>query len=102
MINAKEFWARVAISMRHANVKSLKHFCASNNIPYQTIINQKCKGSIPSTEVICIFARELGVSIDWLVTGFESDEDRRIREVINLIEKMSPKEIEEIKNLLKE
>ena len=69
MTEITSFWNRVEMALLNSDMKSIKDLCVRIGTPYQTMINQRAVDRYPSVETLTRMARELGVSIDWLVSG---------------------------------
>lgn len=70
-INAYEFWTRVD-SLVQQKQMNLGEFSKSSSVPYNTLVTQRTRKSVPKTEQLIEMASTLGTSIDYLVTGRES------------------------------
>lgn len=101
--NAKEFWQRLEDAQRRTGKTNLQALCRIMDIPYQTVINQKCQGRYPSIPVIISLAKMLHCSIDWLLMGSEAEATlRRIQKVVRKIEKITPDQLIALEVFLKD
>lgn len=92
--NARDFWSRLEEAQSRTGKTNLQALCRLVNIPYQTVINQKCQGRYPSVTNIIAFASVLNCSIDWLVLGpGEEASLKRIDALVNKIRNASSDQI---------
>jgi transcriptional regulator with XRE-family HTH domain len=70
-IDAIYFWRRVDELMRRSNL-SLGEFSERSGIPYNTLVTQRTRKSIPKIEQLVDMAHTLETSVDYLVTGKET------------------------------
>jgi hypothetical protein len=73
-IHKREFWIRFDDLIKKSERK-LIDVCAESGIPYDTLITQRTRKSIPKVEQLIDMAVALGVSLDRLVIGKEFKED---------------------------
>ncbi len=71
---AMDFWGRLENAQQEAGV-SIKDLCQEANVTYQTVMNQRSAGTLPSTMTILKIAHYLDKSMDWLLTGSNSPKD---------------------------
>ena len=101
--NAKEFWQRLEEAQIRTGKTNLQALCRLMDIPYQTVINQKCQGRYPSIPTIISLAKILHCSIDWLLMGSEAEATlRRIQKIVRKIEKITPDQLLALEVFLKD
>ena len=57
---------------------TISEFCADTKIPYQTLRNYRDGNSYPGGEALIKMSVKLNKSIDWILTGHEQGEDKKI------------------------
>ena len=83
--NAIQFWERLEIAQIEYGRMTLQDLCRICDVPYQTVINQKCQKRYPTVPTIMKFSQLLNCSVDWLLFGSDSISLERIE---NLVEKV--------------
>ncbi len=94
------FWNRFEEARIKAGKTTLRALCRKTDVSYQTLINQKCSGRYLSIPDLISVSRELGCSIDWLLTGRTSAEQSKKLELIERIRNSDISEIEALAYLI--
>ena len=76
MNEKSDFWLRLNIALIISGKRSLRELCEKIGTSYQTLINQKSQLTYPTLETAIKIAKELDCSMDWLVLGEGSIDDR--------------------------
>ena len=69
-MDAYRFWANLD-EARKSNQSSLKEVCRKLGIAYQRIADQRSECRLPKLEDAFLLASDLGVSLEYLLTGTE-------------------------------
>ena len=72
MCNANVFWDRCD-SVLYNQGKTLKSVSDSIGVPYPTLKGWRCRNVFPKVELIASISEVLGTSLDFLLTGKESE-----------------------------
>ncbi len=70
---AINFWSRVDNVQKQMGV-SLQELCRKARINYGTVMNKRCQGKLLNLEMAYAFSFALGRSLDWLLTGNETEQ----------------------------
>ncbi len=63
------FWGRVEIALKDAEIPSLKELCRKADVNYSTMMNNRVLGRLPGLEESLRIAASLGKSVEWLMNG---------------------------------
>lgn len=88
-MDEKEFWKRVNKRIKELNITQ-EALCKDLGINLGTLRQQITHSRYPSVDIAFRFAQALGVSVEYLVTGTESDKKSElIDEIKSLINRYS-------------
>lgn len=82
---AMDFWGRVELAQREAGFDTIKDLCQEAGVAYQTVMNQRSEGSLPSTITILRISRHIKKSIDWLLLGDNISADSTKEDIIQAL-----------------
>lgn len=100
---AMDFWGRVERAQQLSGKTNLKDLCRTIGVPYQTLANQRTGARLPALPIAVALAKELGTSVEWLLSGSGDDkviEESRIAAIVKKIETMSQNEVFALEVLL--
>ena len=89
-VNAKTFWQRINQQLKKKNATQ-KDLAAFIGIPQRTIENWIYRGNFPLITEGYRMAKFLNVSIEYLVTGKERNDENKINTIRSLIAKADEK-----------
>lgn len=81
-IDGRAFWLRVDDRLANAG-RSLADLCSSINVSYFTVNTQRKNHKLPKVEQLLMMSRELGMTMEELVTGDGADMCPEARIVID-------------------
>ncbi len=98
--SVSEFWDRFEEARIRAGRIPLRTLCWNTSVSYQTIVNQRCAKRYMAIPDMIKMSKELGCSIDWLLTGKTGSEVGRKSELIERIKNFDAREIETLAYLI--
>ncbi len=94
------FWRRFDEARVKVGKNNLRTLCGKTGVSYQTLVNQKCSGRYMTVPDMISMSKEIGCSIDWLLTG-RTMKDLEVRDkLIDYIKKSDMNEITALAVLL--
>jgi len=92
-INSEAFWRRVDDLLFIKKI-SFKQLCIDNKLGYSTLINQKnVYHRVPKLDQALLISQQLGVSLEYLLTGKENDSFPI--SILDIVQRLSSASLEE-------
>jgi hypothetical protein len=105
--DVSRFWQRVD-SLKNGSWRELADLVSFD---YDLMMAQKSMNRLPRISDLCHFARKLHTSVEWLVSGYESESpaslrlgnrlDERLKKIIDFLEGADESLLREVESLIK-
>ena len=82
---AMNFWGRVEIAQKDAGLETIKDLCREADVPYQTVINERSKGKLPTLPTAIKISDCVNKPVDWLLRGDTQSANDEEKKVINTL-----------------
>lgn len=104
--DVSRFWQRVE-SLKKGSWRELADLVSFD---YDLMMAQKSMNRLPKIVDLCHFARKLHTSVEWLVSGYESESiaslriasklDERLKKIIDILEGADESLLQEVESLI--
>ena len=82
---AMDFWGRVELAQLEAGFETIKDLCKEADVAYQTVINERSKGKLPTLPTAVKISDCVNKPMDWLLYGDDQNARNEKDRVINSI-----------------
>ena len=80
-----DFWGRVELAQLEAGFETIKDLCKEADVAYQTVINERSKGKLPTLPTAVKISDCVNKPMDWLLYGDDQNARNEKDRVINSI-----------------